>query len=256
MDTPVRLPGAPPEWLVWNETSRCPYLAEQTARLPLRLPMRRLKPAEFGERLAAGDRRQGLLLYRPNCPSCTACEPIRLDAQTFEPSRTQRRVFAHGESALRTLIGRPAMTPDKVALYNRHKVERGLLTSAGLIDAEGYEQFLVETCTDTIELRYVLNGLLVGLAVTDRAADALSAVYCFYDPGFARLSLGTYSILKQLALCRQWGLRHLYLGLYVAGSRAMTYKARFLPHERLIAGEWRRISSEKDHPQMNTEKNG
>ena len=92
MDTPVRLPGAPPEWLVWNETSRCPYLAEQTARLPLRLPMRRLKPAEFGTRLAAGDRRQGLLLYRPSCPTCSACEPIRLDVEAFAPSRTQRRI--------------------------------------------------------------------------------------------------------------------------------------------------------------------
>lgn len=243
MDTPARLPGAPPEWLVWNETSRCPYLSEQTARLPLRLPMRRLKPAELGTRLAAGDRRQGLLLYRPSCPSCAACEAIRLDTQAFVPSRTQRRILARGDAVLQTLIGRPAMTPDKVALYNRHKVERGLLTGDGLIDAEGYEQFLVESCTETIELRYVLNGLLVGIAITDRAGDALSAVYCFYDPGFARLSLGTYSILKQLALCRQWGLRYLYLGLYVAGSRPMAYKARFLPHERLIAGAWHRIDA-------------
>jgi leucyl-tRNA---protein transferase len=256
MDTPVRLPGAPPEWLVWNETSRCPYLAEQTARLPLRLPMRRLKPAEFGTRLAAGDRRQGLLLYRPSCPACAACEPIRLDVEAFVPSRTQRRILARGDETLQTLIGRPAMTPDKVALYNRHKLERGLLTGDGLIDAEGYEQFLVETCTDTIEIRYVLNGLLVGVAITDRAGDALSAVYCFYDPGFARLSLGTYSILKQLALCRQSGLRYLYLGLYVAGSRAMAYKARFLPHERLIRGEWTRIDAEKASPQMNTDEHG
>lgn len=256
MDSPVRLPGAPPEWLVWNETSRCPYLAEQTARLPLRLPMRRLKPAEFGTRLAAGDRRQGLLLYRPSCPTCAACEPIRLDTQAFTPSRTQRRVLARGDATLQMLIGRPAVTPEKVALYNRHKLERGLLTGDGLIDAEGYEQFLVETCTDTIELRYMLNGLLVGLAITDRAGDALSAVYCFYDPGFARLSLGTYSILKQLALCRQWGLRYLYLGLYVAGSSAMAYKARFLPHERLIGGEWTRVDAETDSPQMNTEDHG
>jgi len=242
MDTPVRLPGAPPEWLVWNEPSRCPYLREQTARLPLRLPMRRLKAAEFSERLVAGDRRQGLLLYRPSCPHCVACEAIRLDVQDFVPSRTQQRIARRGDETLQTLIGRPAVTAEKVALYNRHKLERGLLGGEGMIDAESYEQFLVESCTDTVELRYVLNGLLVGVAVTDRAADALSAVYCYYDPAFSRLSLGTYSILKQLALCQQWGLRYLYLGLYVAGSRAMVYKARFLPHERLVGGAWRRFT--------------
>jgi leucyl-tRNA---protein transferase len=239
MDTPVRIPGAPPEWLVWDEPSRCPYLPTETAHLPLRLPMRRLKPAEFSQRLAEGDRRQGLLLYRPKCLRCVACEAIRLDVAAFAPNPTQRRVLRRGDEQMRMLIGRPAVTAEKVALYNRHKMERGLTTGDGLIDAEGYEQFLAESCTDTIEIRYVLNGLLVAVAITDRATDALSAVYCYYDPSFARLSLGTYSVLKQIALCRQWGLRFLYLGLYVAGNRAMAYKARYLPHERLIEGEWR-----------------
>lgn len=253
MDTPVRLPGAPPEWLVWDEPSRCPYLPSETAHLPLRLPMRRLKPVEFSARLAAGDRRQGLLLYRPKCPRCVACEAIRLDVSRFRPNATQRRVVRRGDEALRVLIGRPAVTAEKVALYNRHKMERGLTTGDGLIDAEGYEQFLAESCTDTIELRYVLNGLLVGVAIADRAADALSAVYCFYDPSFARLSLGTYSVLKQLELCRQWQLPYLYLGLFVAGNRAMAYKARYLPHERLVDGAWREFTSPPGAPAKHPE---
>ena len=247
MDTPVRIPGAPPEWLVWDEPTRCPYLAGETAHLPLRLPMRRLKPTEFAARLAEGDRRQGLLLYRPKCPRCAACEAIRLDVQQFEPNATQRRVLRRGDADLRMLIGRPTVTAEKVALYNRHKMERGLTTGDGLIDAEGYEQFLAETCTDTLEIRYVLNGLLLCVAIADRATDALSAVYCYYDPSFARLSLGTYSVLKQIGLCRQGGLRYLYLGLYVVGNRAMAYKARYLPHERLIDGTWRKFEKHEEH---------
>jgi arginine-tRNA-protein transferase len=76
------------------------------------------------------------------------------------------------------------------------------------------------------------------VALVDRAEDALSAVYCYYDPTYGSLSLGTYSILKQIELCRSWGLRYLYLGLYIAGSEHMRYKARFLPHERLLDGRW------------------
>src|SRR5690242_8726389 len=121
MHSPVRLPGAPAEWLVWDEPSRCPYLPAETARLPLRLPTRRLSRAEFARRLAAGDRRQGLLLYRPNCPACRACEAIRIDVAAFQPSRTQRRVFRRGETALATTITAPTATDEKVALYNRHK---------------------------------------------------------------------------------------------------------------------------------------
>ena len=81
----------------------------------------------------------------------------------------------------------------------------------------------------------------VGVAITDHAAGALSAVYSFYDPDYGWLSPGVYSILMQVSLCRRWGLRYLYLGLYVGGCRAMRYKASYLPHERLIDGAWRRF---------------
>ncbi len=237
----ARLAGDPPEWLVFDAPTRCPYLPGQTARLPLRLPARPLRPAEFAQRLRAGDRRQGALLYRPACPACRACEAIRIDVTAFAPNKTQRRVFRRGEARLQTEIGRPTLTAEKVALYNRHKIERDLLVGNELLDNGGYEEFLVETCTDTIELTYRHEGTLVGVAVADRAAEALSAVYCFYDPAFAPLSPGTYSVLKQLALCRAWGLRHLYLGLYVRDCPSMAYKASYLPHERLIAGAWRRF---------------
>jgi arginyl-tRNA--protein-N-Asp/Glu arginylyltransferase len=229
------------EVLLHNGTSPCPYLPGQIARLPWRLPVRPLDRVEFGRRLAAGDRRQGVLLYRPTCATCTACQAIRLEVAAFEPTRSQNRTWRRGQNELQTVIERPAVSRDKVRLYNRHKIERGLLVGQELVDMVGYEQFLVETCTETFELTYHYRGTLVGVAVTDRAADGLSAVYCFYDPDYAWLGLGTYSILSQVALCAQWGLRHLYLGLYVPGCAAMAYKTRFLPHERLIDGQWQRF---------------
>jgi len=236
-----RVSGRPPEWVVCDQPSPCPYLPMQTARLPLRLPIRPLRPSEFAQRLRLGDRRQGLLLYRPHCPDCRACEAIRIDVRTFTADKTQRRVFRRGEAILRPEIGPPTVTAEKVALFNRHKVERGLMLDGAPADAETYEQFLVESCTDSIELTYRDRGRLIGVAVTDRAADALSAVYCFYDPDYAHLSPGVYSILKQVDLCRAWGLRYLYLGFYIADCRPMRYKARYLPHERLIGAVWRRF---------------
>jgi arginine-tRNA-protein transferase len=230
-----------PEWVVHDGPSRCPYLPSETARLPLRLPARRLTREELSERLREGDRRQGLFLYRPSCPSCSACEAIRIAVREFQPSRTQRRILRRGDAEIRVEVGRPSVSREKVALYNRHKRERGLQIGDDVIDTEGYEQFLVESCTDTIELRYRHAGKLIGVAVADRATDALSAVYCYFDPQYGRLSPGAYSILKQIELCRQMGFTHLYLGLYVAACQPMKYKAGFLPHERLIDGAWRRF---------------
>ncbi|GIW43944.1 MAG: putative arginyl-tRNA--protein transferase [Candidatus Binatia bacterium] len=231
------------EWVVYDEYSPCPYLPGQIARMPLRLPVEPLSRAQLSQRLEAGDRRQGALLYRPRCPGCQACQAIRLPVREFVPNRTQRRIFRRGNQLLETRVALPVVDAERVRLYNRHKVERRLLTADGLIDRQLYEEFLVDTCAETFELSYWLDGRLVGVAITDRAADALSAVYCYYDPCLARLSIGTYSILKQLELCRAWGLAYLYLGLYVEGCATMAYKARFLPHERLIHGRWRRFSS-------------
>ncbi|HVN85972.1 MAG TPA: arginyltransferase [Candidatus Binatia bacterium] len=241
LNKPRTIAGDPPEWIVHDEPIPCPYLPGQIARLPLRLPARALRATEFSQRLAEGDRRQGRLLYRPNCPSCRACEAIRIEVDAFTPQRTQRRVLRRGDAALQVEIGPPTMTAEKVELYNRHKIERELLVGTDLLDASGYEQFLVDTCVDTVELVYRHAGALVGVAITDRAADSLSAVYCFFDPDYARWSPGAYSILKQIELCRRWDLRYLYLGLYVADCAAMRYKAGYRPHERLVGSTWMRF---------------
>jgi arginine-tRNA-protein transferase len=243
VSVPQLLPGTPPELVVYDKPQRCPYLAERTARMPLRLPARPLDREELDARLAAGDRRQGLVLYRTACPSCAACEPIRLDTLSFEFSASHRRILRRGDRDLTMTLGVPESDSERVALYNHHKAMRGLDDGQAPIDEEGYQDFLVSSCCDSFELRYRHQGQLVGLAIADRGARSLSAVYCSYDPAFARYSIGTYSILKQLELCRVWGLRYLYLGLYIKESPKMAYKAGFLPHQRLEGENWKTFSA-------------
>jgi arginine-tRNA-protein transferase len=224
--------------LVHDAPSACPYLDDRVSRLPLRLPIRALRRSEFDSRLEIGDRRQGLLLYRTACPDCDACEPIRLDVEQFVPNRSQRRILRRGDREIETEIGPLDPTLEKVALYNRHKRGRGLTSGEEPIDLDGYRAFLGESCCESFELRYRIGGRLMGVAVTDRSDGALSAVYCYFDPRYGQLSPGTYSILKQLDLCQRWGLRHVYLGLFIADCEAMAYKGGFVPHERRLGGRW------------------
>lgn len=235
---PRLLDGQPPELLVYDEDTNCPYLDGRTAHLPMRLPTRPLTAVEFSRRLHAGDRRQGLVLYRPSCPSCRACEAIRLDVDTFVPNKTQRRIHRRGREMFEVEVGRPRLSAEKIALYNGHKTGRGLMGEGDPIDETGYGAFLVDSCTESFELRYRHEGRLAGVAVVDRASDALSAVYTYFDPALGKYSPGVFSILEQLERCREQGLRWLYLGLYVADCPSMAYKSRYLPHERLIDGAW------------------
>lgn len=247
MSVPRIIPGHPAEVVVYDQPSRCPYLPDQVARMPMRLPTRSLRRSEFHSRLERGDRRQGLFLYRPNCPSCSACIPIRLNIAEYELSRTQQRVLKRGDQVLRVELGPLMADARRVELYNRHKSSRGLETH-GPSTEDDYREFLVHTCCESFEIRYFHEDLLIGVAVTDRGTDGLSAVYTFFDPDYSRLSPGVFSILTQLSLCRHWGLDYLYLGLYVEGCTAMRYKAEYLPHERLVNGRWLRTESAQSAP--------
>lgn len=229
----------PPVLLVHDGASECPYLPDRMARTPMEYPIRPLLPEEVDRRLAVGYRRQGLLLYHVNCPTCSACEPIRLDVSTFRMNKTQRRTLRRGRELFQVEVGEPAYSDERLALYNRHKFERGLARTDLPMSPEGYRSFLVDRCCDAVEIRYLSGGRLAGVAVADRGRTSLSAVYTYYDPDLEALSPGVFSILTQVELCKLWGLQYMYLGLYIEGSEHMRYKGGYLPHERLVDGTWR-----------------
>jgi arginine-tRNA-protein transferase len=201
-----------------------------------------LAPERFDQRLAEGDRRSGVYLYRTACPSCRACQPIRLDVAEFRPSTTQRRTERRGDERLEVRIGPPVVELRRVKLFNRHRDGRGLAHGDSAIDERSYADFLTNTCCQTLELSYWDAGQLVAVAIADAGQTSLSAVYCYYDPDFDKLSLGTYSVLRHVRLCRETRRRWLYLGFYIAESPHMSYKANFRPHQRLIDGRWTEFS--------------
>jgi arginine-tRNA-protein transferase len=231
----------PPEIVVRDEEDACAYLPGRRARQPLRQPIRPLTGAEFDVRLAAGDRRAGTLLYNQACPACAACEALRVDVRAFAPSRSQRRARAKGDAAVRVELGPIEVDDARIALYRAHESGRGLdHEGRPPIDTLEYESYFAGSCVEGFEVRYLVEGRLAGVAITDRGARALSAVYTFWNPAHAALSLGTYSILTQIELARRWDLDWLYLGLAISQNRSMAYKLAFMPHERRVGGTWRR----------------
>jgi leucyl-tRNA---protein transferase len=227
------------EVIAFDSPHPCSYLPAQTALLPLRFQRQQLTADEFDACLAAGDRRTGRFLYRTSCPACQACEPIRLDLDSFRPNETQRREWRKGNGLLTVTIGPPKVDAARVVLFNLHQFGRRLKESDDdLIDAESYRQFLTSSCCRTLEFAYYHGEKLVAVAIADAGRTSLSAVYCYYNPAFRGVSLGTYSVLRQAEYCRQTNRRYLYLGFYIAESPRMVYKARFHPHQRLIGREW------------------
>ena len=223
---------------VYDELEPCPYLDGETARLPLQVPCRKVDPLETDLRLAQGQRRTGEFVYLTNCPGCDACEPIRLRVDDFEFSKTQRRTLKRNNRVLTPYIGPVLVDEERVDLFNRHRKQRQLGKAESKIDIEEYSWAFQRSCFDTFEIAYSYNGQMASVAICDQGKNSVSAVYTYYEPKFAKLSLGTYSILRQIEYCRQTGREFLYLGFFIARSPHMTYKARFVPHERLIDHVW------------------
>jgi arginyl-tRNA--protein-N-Asp/Glu arginylyltransferase len=132
----------------------------------------------------------------------------------------------------------PSVTSQKLELLNQHRLQRDLALNGVALDESDYRSFLVDTCCPTQEIQYYAAADLLAVAVVDVGKNCLSAVYCYFSPAHNRLSLGTYSILKQIQIAQNTGRQYVYLGMHVAANEHLNYKSRFVPQERLVRGIW------------------
>ena len=227
--------------VIIDEPEACPYLPNQIARMPLRMPLTKISPAETDSRLALGHRRTGEFIYQTSCPNCQACEPLRIDVSEFKLSKNLKRVLSRGDRKLQQRINEMRGDQERANLFNLHRQKRNLAKRDTDIDLEEYIWGFVKSCFQSFEMTYWLDGRLVGVAICDMGLKSMSAVYTFYDPDLTGDSIGTYSILKQIQYCQQKKIRFLYLGYYVEDCSHMKYKSRFSPHSRLIDGQWVRF---------------
>ena len=216
----------------------CPYIEGQTERKVV-TDLTGHNAEELYERLSrAGFRRSHNLAYRPACPTCNACIPVRIVAGEFEMTKSFRRVMA--ANADLTADDTDAIaTVEQYRLfsaYQRVRHEGGDMSGMAFND---YRAMVEDTpvTSRTVEFRDG-DGALVAVMLMDRMTDSLSAVYSFFDGSLARRSLGTYMILWMVECARTLALPYVYLGFWIDASDKMAYKARFQPLEALSDDGW------------------
>lgn len=199
-----------------------------------------ISTAAYAQLIEHGFRRSGLTIYRHRCQHCASCLPLRVPSDAFRPTRSQRRAMQQHQ-ALQVRLLPLAFQADHYALYQHYQQQRHGNASASAMSEQEYHDFILSSPLDSFlaEFRDAAGALKI-VALTDCLPQALSAVYTFYALD-ASSSYGNYAILWQLAQARRWGLPHLHLGYWVAGSARMQYKARFRPCEVLLDGRWQAI---------------
>jgi arginine-tRNA-protein transferase len=222
----------------------CSYLANKDEQLLVCMEEPENLSEHYPILIQAGFRRSGEQLYRPHCKSCSACESLRVLTHDFILSKSQKRVLSKNANiSIKVLEGE---RDDYYALYERYI---SLAHKDGSMFPPSYDQyrnFIHCNWQSPIFIEGRINDELVGVAVTDKVENGLSALYTFFDPNMAKQSLGTFFILQQIELCKQRNLAYLYLGYQIDECAKMKYKNKFYPHQRFQLNEWVEFSNKPD----------
>jgi arginyl-tRNA--protein-N-Asp/Glu arginylyltransferase len=216
----------------------CPYVAGRAER-KLIVELAGAAAADFYDELSrAGFRRSQGFAYRPACPQCDACVPVRIAVEQFAHSRSTRRV----RNANRELSGRfvsARATPEQYQLFTAYQRSRHHDSDMAAMSYADYRSMVEDTPLRTVIAEFRdAGGALIAATLLDRLDDGVSAVYSFYDSSRDKQSLGTWSILWLVEECRRQGLPFVYLGYWIAESQKMAYKIRFPAVERLTTAGW------------------
>jgi arginine-tRNA-protein transferase len=214
----------------------CSYLPDRRASLEVRV-MLEVGVHEMEGLLERGWRRFGPIYFRPACAACGECVSLRVDVARFAPTKGQRRA-QRACSRLRRVVGAPQVDDARLALYAKwHSNREGARGwEANPQTRERYELELGFQHPCAREAAYYdddAGGALVGVGLFDMTARAISAAFFFYDPDYARLSLGTANVVALIDDARAGSRAHVYLGYRVAACASLAYKAAFAPHELL-----------------------
>lgn len=249
MTAPVRFPR-----FFVTSPSPCPYLPGKSERkvfTELKGPHADALNDALGR---IGFRRSQNVAYRPSCIDCSACVSVRVLANEFRPSSTQKRTLKAHRDLIVTEC-RAWSTEEQYDLLRRYLSVRHPGGGMAAMDESDFADMVEHTPVTTSVIEYrepswdgVTPGRLVGACLTDRQGDGLSMIYSFYETEVeGRAGLGNFIILDHIRRAAELGLPYVYLGYWVEGSARMQYKVRYRPLERLTREGWFRLDdSEQD----------
>ncbi len=242
MTAPIRFPR-----FFVTSPAPCPYLPGRSERKVF-TELRGESADELNEALSRiGFRRSQTVAYRPSCLDCQACVSVRVVADEFKASSSQKRTLKSNDDLVVSEC-RPWATEEQYALLRKYLAARHPGGGMAEMDESDFADMVEHTPVSSYVVEYRETGVgaepgrLVGACLTDVQGDGLSMIYSFYDPEIEdRSGLGNYIILDHIRRAADSGLPYVYLGYWVEGSDRMQYKVRYRPLERLTRLGWERF---------------
>lgn len=217
----------------------CSYLPNQQEQLVFLLPEQPLDATLYQQLLQLNFRRSAEQVYTPHCPSCRACQSVRIAPEHFIPSRSQRRLLNKAARLGWQYHLDNVTSGDYYPLFADYISSKHADGSMYPPAPEQLDGMIRCSWLSVRLLKQFYQGELVAVSIVDETDDALSAVYTFYQPAVSQFSPGILAILFLLQAAMQRQKKWVYLGYQIDACQKMAYKAAFLPQQRFIQGQWR-----------------
>ena len=214
-----------------SELDSCPYLEGHMEQHEFFFAGE-LALDELDYLLQHGWRKFGQFVFRPTCPNCAKCTPLRVDLSNFKATKNQRKFLKkhqHLQIKFTPLIFRKR----HYEIYRKHGIERFQNSiDASIIDNEQLFKETFYRFTGTQLLSEIFeDGKLIAFGILEQSESALSSVYFSYDPDYEKMSLGHLGALSEILYAKSIGLEYYYLGYWVEENKYMRYKSRYTPHQ-------------------------
>ena len=187
---------------------------------------------EFIER---GFRRFGKMYFRPICADCNECQSIKIDVENFQFSKSAKRVMKKA-AHLHSYIQTPTLTQEHLNLFAKYHLfmkKKKEWTYNETSPEHYYNSFVIGHEEFGQEVLYFNGGKLVAVDLIDVLEDGISSIYFYYDPEYAHLSLGRYSLYNQIKFAKRANMKWIYLGYYVEDCPSLAYKSDYKPYTTL-----------------------
>lgn len=215
----------------------CSYLPNRQEQLLVILDPSCYSTDKFESLLGLGFRRGGNQIYRPHCPICSACNSVRVLAQDFIPSKSQKRKLNKAKNQFEVKYSTQER-PEYYPLYSKYITMRHQDGSMYPPEKEQFQSFLLCSWLKITFIELWHQDTLAAVAVTDCMNSSISAIYTFFDPDFEHYSLGSVMILEQLKFAKEQNKQYVYLGYQIDECDKMKYKTQFLPAQKQLNDEW------------------
>ncbi len=182
--------------------------------------------------LERGWRRFGNMYFRPKCEGCSACDSIKIDVENYTFSKSERRVIKKNKH-IRTVLRRPSASHEHINLFKKYHDfmhERRGWDKQEISIKNYYVSFVNGYNEYGFEVLYYDEQKLIAVDLIDILPDSLSSIYFYYDPDYQHLSLGKYSMLRQISYAKANHLSWIHMGYYVADCQSLAYKGDYKPY--------------------------